>query len=83
MYSGVALLFWQEYFTTAVLECFSTVSRVNVYHPGEMVDILHSHLLIDTDDYCHLFMFYVCFYVMTGPHVKQPVADELSCINMF
>ena len=31
---------------TAVLDCFSTVSRVNVYHPGEMVDILHFHLLI-------------------------------------
>ena len=31
---------------TAVLECFSAVSRVNVYHPGEMVNILHSHLLI-------------------------------------
>ena len=32
---------------------------------------------------CYLFMFYICFYVMTGPHVKQPVTDELSCINMF
>ena len=40
-------------------------------------------LLYTDDDYCHLFMFYVCFYVMTGPHVKQPMADELSCINMF
>ena len=39
--------------------------------------------LLYTDDYCHLFMFYVRFYVMTGPRVKQPVADELSCINMF
>ena len=32
---------------------------------------------------CYLFMFYKCFYMMTGPRVKQPVADELSCVNMF
>ena len=27
---------------------------------------------------CHLFMFYVCFEFATGPHIKQPVADDLS-----
>ena len=41
---------WPSIYTsilrTAVLECFSTVSRVNFCHPGEMVDILHSHSLI-------------------------------------
>ena len=37
-----------------------------------------SKCLLYTDDYCHLFMFYVCFYVTTRPHVKQHVADEFS-----
>ena len=39
--------------------------------------------LLCTDDYCHLFMYYVCFHVMARPQVKQPVADEVSSKNVF
>ena len=36
------ICYLKEYFTTAILECFRTVSKVDVNYPGEMVDILHS-----------------------------------------
>ena len=67
-----------EYFTTARLECLGFVSMVDVWHSGEMVDILHSQMF---NVYWRLLEFILCFYVMTGPHVKQPVADELSLVK--
>ena len=32
-----------------------------------------------------LLFVYICvyFYVVTGPHINQPLTDDLSCINMF
>ena len=75
-------LYSKLYFTTASLECFSTVFKVDVCYSGE-IDIYIHKCLLYTAGYSHMFMFQVFFYVMTGPHVKQPVTDELSCIIMF
>ena len=52
-----------EYFTTAISERFSTVSRVDVYNPRQIVDILHSHFLIVNWcllSFVHVWCFLLC-----------------------
>ena len=77
------VLYLYQYFTTTISECL-VLSLMDVCYPiGNYWHFTFSGAYCILTITCYLFMFYICFYVMTGPRVKQPVADELSCINMF
>ena len=63
---------WSTY-KSVLRQLYKNVSGAYVYCHDEMDDILIPRCLLYIDD-CHLFVFYVCFHVMTGPRVN-PVAD--------